>query len=123
MDILRIRGGPLRAADVSVSGFKHLAVPAITSALLLPAELTLTNVPAIEDTVVLCEILELLGAKVDRSYRALKIDARGVAYWSVPSNLSRRVHGSLYFVPALLGRFGRVEIGDAGGCRIGDGPH
>jgi UDP-N-acetylglucosamine 1-carboxyvinyltransferase len=121
-DFLRIVGGPLRPGNVAVSGFKHLAVPAIASSLLLPAELTLTNVPDIEDTAVLSETLKLLGAKINQSDNQLTIDARTASDWRVPIDLSGRVHGSIYLLPALLGRFGQVEIGEAGGCRIGNGP-
>ena len=122
MDYIRIQGGKLHDGDVSVSGFKHLAVPAIASTLLLPVSITLTNVPVNEDVRVLRDILERVGASVVQSGDSVTIDTSHARYSPIPDVLSSRVHGALYMIPAFLGRFGEVELGGAGGCRIGPAP-
>jgi len=121
-DLLRIRGGTLRPGEVNVSGFKHLAVPAIASTLLIPAECRLSNAPEVEDASILSSILETLGARVRRDGASLSIDGGAASGWQVPVELSSRIHGSVYLAPVLLGRFGRVELRESGGCRIGNGP-
>jgi UDP-N-acetylglucosamine 1-carboxyvinyltransferase len=114
-----IEPGRLSNVRVRVPGHKHTAVPIVASAVAVPAAVRLTNVPRIADTELLVRILEQGGARVAWSGSDLEIDARSFSARDVPRDLAERIHGALYLLPVILGRFGLVRIGSTGGCRIG----
>src|SRR6266403_266286 len=119
MDTSRIRGGSMRSGSVRVRGFKHLAVPAIATSLLFPVEMSLSNVPDIEDVSVLCDVIRRLNGTADIRGDTLTLNTEFASGWRIPTELSSRIHGCIYLIPVLLGRFGRVELNESGGCRIG----
>lgn len=120
-DTILVGSSRLRPGAISVSGYKHAAVAMIAASVgSRRARVALRNVPAIEDVLRMSEIIRVLGGRADLDGDTLRIDAEGIEGHSVPEHLSEQIHGALYFLPILLGRFGRVEIGACGGCRIGD---
>lgn len=118
-DVLVIRGGQPLAGSVRISGYKHATVPMLAAAALASGRVELTNVPDIEDRRVLCEIFAQLGAAVTFDKGRLTIDPNELRSALIPEALSSRVHGTLYLLPTLLGRFGSVEMGSVGGCVFG----
>lgn len=110
----------LRPIFRRVPGHKHTAVPIISSTIVTPGrQVMLSNVPRIEDTIVLVEILVRGGATVHWTNGDLLIDTTRFSMTEVPNELAARIHGALYLLPVFLGRFGRVRIGPTGGCQIG----
>ena len=77
MDILRIHGGSILHGEVEVSGSKNAALPQFAAALLSPEETILENVPDLSDIRFMGEILEHLGAKVERC---------GKNTWNMPAD-------------------------------------
>jgi UDP-N-acetylglucosamine 1-carboxyvinyltransferase len=119
-DQLTIEGGHPIGGSVAAGGFKHAMVPMLVASACVDGELTLENVPDIEDARVLASILTRLGARVERGRGRITIESSGLSSGRVPDELSRRIHGSLYLVPTLLARCGEVDLGTAGGCQIGN---
>src|SRR5437764_14599735 len=60
---LRISGGEELAGNICVSGSKNAALPEMAAALLTTEPVTLKNVPRVTDTVVMGEIISLLGGQ------------------------------------------------------------
>nr|AEH57240.1 UDP-N-acetylglucosamine 1-carboxyvinyltransferase NikO-like protein [Prochloron didemni P3-Solomon] len=120
MDRLLIKGGYYRGGTVDISGFKHTLVLIMCASVMTDGALTINNVPDIEDTRVLIEILSFLGAKVSFVKKTLETDTTNLSLCPIPEILSKRIHGAIYLIPSLLSRFGRIEIGAIGGCPIGD---
>ena len=120
-DAILVGSSRLRPATISVSGYKHAAVAMIAASVgSRCARVVLRNVPAIDDVLRMSEIIRTLGGRADLDGDTLRLDAEGIVDHRVPVHLSEQIHGALYFLPVLLGRFGRVEIGACGGCCIGD---
>lgn len=119
-DSVRIDPAPLVAGTLRVPGYKHAAVGMIAAAVASDAAIRIRNIPDIEDAAVMSEIVNVLGGQAHRDNGSLRIAASELRDYRVPDALSARIHGALYFLPALLARFGQVEIGSCGGCRIGD---
>jgi UDP-N-acetylglucosamine 1-carboxyvinyltransferase len=117
---LEIRPVELNAGEVELSGFKHLAVLLMAASVLVPSTVTIDNVPLIDDVVGLKNCILELGGNVEQVGRQLIVDARGVNQIQIPEEISSRLHGPLYLVPTLLGRFGKVSLGTSGGCPIGE---
>jgi len=120
---LVIEGKANIEGTVRISGFKHALIPMLATSTFADGDVTLRNVPDIEDTVVLSEILSILGASIHRTQDCLTINTSGLGWRAIPDTLMARVHSSIYMIPCLLGRFGEVELGPSGGCPIGDHWH
>jgi len=74
-----IQGGNSLHGSIKVAGFKNAATPIIAGSLLSKEEITLHNVPLIEDVKRMIQILVSMGSKVtwiDRN--SLKIDKKNV---------------------------------------------
>ena len=78
--------------------------------------------PNISDIDALNEILEYLGAKVERNGSIMKIDSRNIVNKEIPEAISKKLRASYYFMSALLGKFKKVEMYFPGGCSIGARP-
>jgi UDP-N-acetylglucosamine 1-carboxyvinyltransferase len=117
---VKVTGGTLSGTSVSVSGFKHAVVPIICSSIYFAGKVHLKNVPNIEDIQLLSQIIRFLGGKAEFNQGDLSLDTSGMRYEDIPESLTKSIHGSVYLIPTMLGRFGKVIMGSSGGCQIGD---
>ncbi len=115
-----IEGGfPLRGT-IKANGNKNAALPCVAATLLTDEEVTLTNIPDIEDVSVMLEILEAMGAQVQKTgLNEWKICCAGVSETEIPEDLAVRVRASILLAGPMLGRLGRVELPPPGGDVIG----
>ena len=67
MEKIIIRGGNKLKGTVKISGAKNSAVALIPAAILSDEPVIINNVPNISDIDALIEILEFLGAKINRN--------------------------------------------------------
>lgn len=119
---LVITGGKPLRGSVRVSGGKNSSLATITAACLAKDVSVLENVPHCRDVLVLKEILETLGARIELKHGRMKIDARPLYATSAPYDLCRRMRASFYTAGLLLGRMRRAEVPLPGGCVIGARP-
>ena len=122
MKIIEIEGGKELSGTIRVSGAKNATVALIPAAILTDEEATICNVPEITDTDALCDILQLLNVKVNRSTESLVINTKDMQNVSIEEESSKKLRASYYFMGALLGKFKRVEMYFPGGCSIGARP-
>jgi UDP-N-acetylglucosamine 1-carboxyvinyltransferase len=115
---LRITGGSQLAGDVCVSGSKNAALPEMAAALLTREPLTLHNVPRVTDTVVMGDIIRLLGG-TSRGHGTVVIDTGAVSVSDVPDEPGRRMRATIVLLGALLARFGSARVPRPGGDDIG----
>ncbi|MGF6813115.1 UDP-N-acetylglucosamine 1-carboxyvinyltransferase [Paraburkholderia sp. Clong3] len=124
LDLL-ITPAELRPIELTVGGYKHATVGLIALAIALARPVMLSNVPDIEDVMVLSQIIRDGGGIATWDNGVLQLDTRDFWPGEIPESLSKRAHGVLYLLPALLGRFGHVRLGESGGCALdgsGSGP-
>ncbi|WP_042171107.1 UDP-N-acetylglucosamine 1-carboxyvinyltransferase [Paenibacillus gorillae] len=118
MEKLMIRGGrPLRGT-VQISGAKNSAVALVPAAILAESEVVLDNLPHLSDVAVLSEILQDLGATVDRQDDVMRIDPSRLQAKPMPNGKVKLLRASYYLMGAMLGRFGEATIGLPGGCNF-----
>ena len=126
MDTLIIEGGrPLKGA-IRISGAKNAALPLMCAALLTDGKLILENVPDLADIKTLAEVLEVLGASVNRKkvpdQHVMSLQAPGINNVMAPYDLVRKMRASVLVLGPLLARCGVAEISLPGGCAIGNRP-
>jgi len=122
MDALVIRGGKPLQGRVVISGAKNAALPLMAATLLTPGVHTLRNVPLLRDTRTMADVLEKLGARVELSGRACKIDTTHITSVEAPYDLVRTMRASIYVLGPLLARYGNARVSLPGGCAWGPRP-
>lgn len=115
-----IEGGFPISGTVTASGNKNAALPCIAATLLTGEKVTLRNIPDIEDTGVMFDVLSSLGAKVENiSSHTWTVEAADIKNTFVPEDLSKKLRGSILFAGPLLARTGKAEMLPPGGDVIG----
>lgn len=119
MERFVIEGGRPLAGTVRPSGSKNEALPAIAATLLTSEPVVLKNVPDIADVRVMLQVLEQLGARVERlAEDTVRVTAASISD-TVDPDLARRVRASILFAGPILARAGRVVLPPPGGDVIG----
>jgi len=122
MEKLIIEGKTSLKGQVNISGSKNASLPIIAASLLIEGECHLKNVPQLTDVKVMSEIMERLGAKVEKKEGELKIDTSSVIEDEVPAELLGMLRASILILSPLLFRKRRAKLTLPGGCNIGKRP-
>lgn len=122
-EIIKIEGGhPLRGT-VRISGSKNSTVALIPACVLANEPVTIYGVPNISDVESLKVLLEELDVDVKQcDEETLYIDPSQMNNKPMVSQVVSKLRASYYFMGALLGKFGHVEIKMPGGCYLGPRP-
>ena len=122
-ELFRVQGGTALNGTVPISGAKNAALKLLAAATLTGERCRLTNVPEIEDVLVMAETLRDLGVVVDHPAPNVYEIASGDVEWLfVPLEAAAKMRASFILLGPLLARFGRVIISNPGGDRIGRRP-
>ena len=125
MDKLLIRGGHALRGEVLISGAKNAALPELCAALLTPEELTLANVPQLQDIRTMLSLLGHMGVSAQFGHldpHQLTLCARDIFTPQAPYHLVKTMRASILVLGPLLARFGYARVSLPGGCAIGSRP-
>ncbi|HOT91555.1 MAG TPA: UDP-N-acetylglucosamine 1-carboxyvinyltransferase [Anaerolineae bacterium] len=117
-----IEGGVPLKGEIWPSGNKNAALPTLAATLLTDEPVILRNLPAIRDVEVMAELLQVLGAHVERlDPKTWKIHARQVCTprTDMDRELFRAIRGSIMIAGPLLARLCDFSIPAPGGDVIG----
>ena len=124
-EIILVRGNNTLSGEVRVSGAKNSALKLMAATVLAQGECVIRNVPKISDIDVMADVLEWLGATVDRDGRedrdehTLSIDTSTLDACETPYELVSKMRASIAVLGPLVGRFGEARVAMPGGCQIG----
>lgn len=121
MDKLLVHGGSTLRGSVNISGSKNASLPIIAAALLTDEDVIIRRVPDVSDTNYMVQILNALGAEVERSSGTIRATCAEISD-TAPYELVRRMRASICVMGPLLARKGRAVVSLPGGCIIGDRP-
>lgn len=123
MEKLVVSGGNKLHGTVKISGAKNAVLPIIAASILGTTPSTLEEIPSLDDVATICEVLQCLGVKVDKSKQgSLIIDSTNITSCEAPYELVRKMRASFLVMGALLARKGKTKISLPGGCAIGTRP-
>lgn len=122
MKIIEIEGARQLAGTIRISGAKNATVALIPAAILTDEEATICNIPEITDTEALCDILNLLKVKNNRSTESIVINPSDMENVEITEQFSKKLRASYYFMGALLGKYKKAVMYFPGGCSIGARP-
>src|SRR5687767_16041097 len=111
MERFIVEGGRRLEGSIRPAGNKNAALPILAACLLTDEPVTLRNLPDIQDVRVMLQILEGLGASVERlEQNVVRIHAKGDIS-SVPDiELSKKIRASILLAGPLLARCGQVAV-------------
>ncbi|MFZ3101203.1 MAG: UDP-N-acetylglucosamine 1-carboxyvinyltransferase [Desulfitobacteriaceae bacterium] len=117
-----VTGGKQLKGTITVSGAKNAILPIIAASLLSSEPVLLEEAPDLLDVNVMGQVIESLGAKVEREGSQLRINANNINNIEAPHELVSQMRASIVIMGALLARKGHVRISYPGGCAIGSRP-
>jgi UDP-N-acetylglucosamine 1-carboxyvinyltransferase len=129
MDRMMIQGTgtPLRG-QVPISGSKNAALPIMAASLLSEEPLNLHNVPDLNDTRVMMDLLRDIGAHIvlkepqDGELSLSLKSPQNALNAESPMAAARKMRASVIVLGPLLARLGRATVPLPGGCPIGARP-
>jgi UDP-N-acetylglucosamine 1-carboxyvinyltransferase len=123
MDKLKIVGGGLLQGEVQISGAKNACLPILAASLLTADQVTLQNVPFLNDVLTLRKLLNLVGVEVsDIQKGELHLQAKEIIRPEAPYELVKTMRASILVLGPMLARCGEARVSLPGGCAIGQRP-
>src|SRR5262245_6846573 len=123
MDKLAIVGGKPLDGEVRISGAKNAALPILAATLLADGQVTLRNVPKLNDIATTLKLLKRMGVAAEhRDDGSVTVDSGSIKEFLAPYELVKTMRASILVLGPLLGRFGHADVSLPGGCAIGARP-
>src|SRR5512134_3162244 len=120
MDKFIIEGGVPLNGEVIPAGNKNAALPLLAASLLTDEPITLHNIPQIQDTRVMRQLIESLGAQIeDLDDTSWRVTARTVRMADLNPDLCRRIRASILVAGPLAARMAEFKLPPPGGDVIG----
>ena len=118
-----IKGGTPLVGEVSISGAKNAALGILAAAVMADEDVTIDNLPDVNDINVILQAIESTGARVIRVDRnTAKINGKTIRSLSIDDDFIRKIRASYYLLGALLGKYKKAKVALPGGCAIGARP-
>src|SRR5438046_1857338 len=115
-----VEGGRRLEGSIRPGGNKNAALPILAACLLTDDPIILRNLPDIQDVRVMLQILEGIGASVEKiETNVVRIHAKGEVLSNPDTALSKKIRASILLAGPLLARCGRVSVAKPGGDAIG----
>ncbi|MBR6295722.1 MAG: UDP-N-acetylglucosamine 1-carboxyvinyltransferase [Treponema sp.] len=115
-----VEGGIPIKGTIRASGNKNAALPCIAAVLLTRDDVILRNMPEIEDTHVMIQILQALGVKAEKiEDHVWKFNSSGLNGNTIPQDMSKKIRASILFAGPLIARSGKAVMLPPGGDVIG----
>lgn len=122
-DAFVVQGGEALKGDVQLSGAKNVALKVLIASLLFENAFTFENIPHIRDVEELVNLMSKLGVSAKFTRKdTLTVDPRGLSDHTVGFLHGCRIRTSFMLFAPLLYRFGKANLPNPGGCRLGARP-
>lgn len=122
MDYLEIEGKNKLNGEIVIDGAKNSALPLLASTILFKNEVTIDNLPRVNDVFTMLKLLENLGATSTFEKNRATVDATSITNTTAIYDIVRKMRASILTLGPLLARFGKCEVSLPGGCAIGQRP-
>ncbi len=126
MDKFVVRGGNPLVGTIRVSGAKNSALPCMAAAILTEDDVTLENVPQVQDIETERKLLASMGAEVELGYGRAQhrttISCRTLSDPVAKYEIVKTMRASSLVLGPLIARCGMARVAMPGGCAIGGRP-
>ena len=118
-----VEGGHPLQGTVHVDGSKNASLPILAATLAIAGEVTLEQIPLLQDVATMRQLLQSIGAAVELlDDGSIRINAHDVRSSVASYELVRQMRASVCVLGPLLARFGTARVSLPGGCNIGHRP-
>lgn len=118
----QIEGGHELKGQIKVNGAKNAALKIIAASLLSEDEITITNVPNIEEINRLLELCQSIGSEVKREDGKITMKTPEITETDLDPEMVKKIRVSILLLGPILLRKGKVNMPHPGGCAIGQRP-
>jgi len=122
MEKLLIRGGNPLSGEIRCSGAKNAALPMIAATILTENEVTLKNLPFLQDITTMFELLGSMGSKITLDEEMNFQISSSLSDFEARYELVKTMRASILVLGPLLAKYGEAKIALPGGCAIGSRP-
>ena len=117
-----IKGGQKLKGEIRVNGAKNAALKIIAASLLSDEEITINNVPDIEEVNRLLELCVEVGSKVERIDDQVVMKTEKILSDNLNPELVKKIRAAVLLIGPILIKRGEVRLPHPGGCAIGERP-
>lgn len=118
-----IKGGNPLVGEVEIGGAKNAALAILAAAIMTDETVVIENMPDVNDTNVLLQAIQDIGATVNRIDRhKVSINGSTIFSYTLEQEFITKIRASYYLLGSLLGKYKQAEVALPGGCNIGSRP-
>jgi|TARA_B110000444_G_scaffold151072_1_gene141376 UDP-N-acetylglucosamine 1-carboxyvinyltransferase len=124
MQKLIIKGKKKLSGSIIISGSKNATLPILAATILTNKNVTLKNIPLVQDVYTMLNLLKFIGLniKISKKINTLKIYNNKKLKTVAPYNLLKTMRAGVLVLGPLLAKFKKAKVSLPGGCAIGTRP-
>ena len=123
MEKLLIKGGKSLLGEIDCSGAKNAALPVIAGSILSSDDITLKNLPYLQDITTMFELIGSMGADISLDEKMnFKLNTSNLSNLEARYELVKTMRASILVLGSMMAKYGYAKIALPGGCAIGSRP-
>ena len=123
MEKLLIKGGKSLLGEIDCSGAKNAALPVIAASILTSNDITLRNLPYLQDITTMFELIGSMGADISLDEKMnFKLNTSNLSNLEARYELVKTMRASILVLGSMVAKYGYAKIALPGGCAIGSRP-
>ena len=123
MEKLLIKGGKSLFGEIDCSGAKNAALPVIAASILSSSDVTLKNLPYLQDITTMFELIGSMGADILLDERInFRLNTSNLSNLEARYELVKTMRASILVLGSMVAKYGYAKIALPGGCAIGSRP-
>ena len=123
MEKLLIKGGKNLFGEIDCSGAKNAALPVIAASILSSDDITLKNLPYLQDITTMFELIGSMGADISLDEKMnFKLNTSNLSNLEARYELVKTMRASILVLGSMVAKYGYAKIALPGGCAIGSRP-
>jgi UDP-N-acetylglucosamine 1-carboxyvinyltransferase len=123
LEKLLIKGGKSLLGEIDCSGAKNAALPVIAASILSSDDITLKNLPYLQDITTMFELIGSMGADISLDEKMnFKLNTSNISNLEARYELVKTMRASILVLGSMVAKYGYAKIALPGGCAIGSRP-
>jgi len=123
LEKLLIKGGKSLFGEIDCSGAKNAALPVIAASILSSNDVTLKNLPYLQDITTMFELIGSMGADILLDERMnFRLNTSDLSNLEARYELVKTMRASILVLGSMVAKYGYAKIALPGGCAIGSRP-
>jgi len=123
LEKLLIKGGKSLLGEIDCSGAKNAALPVIAASILSSNNITLKNLPYLQDITTMFELIGSMGADISLDEKMnFKLNTSNLSNLEARYELVKTMRASILVLGSMVAKYGYAKIALPGGCAIGSRP-